>query len=121
MRTGPLRAASEAPEARPDATVPPRVAEAVEVLIKYAGYLQRQEREMAAFRSGGDALPLPDDMCYSKLQGLSREEAELLEAARPTTVHAASRVPGVRPSTHMLLFQVAKRVAATATAGQRGL
>lgn len=95
----------------PAIALPPRVTDAVETAVKYAGYLERQAREIEAFRRG-DALPLPPDITYEGMPALSKEEQELLAAARPATVHAAGRIAGVRPSTLMLLFQAAKRYAA---------
>jgi tRNA uridine 5-carboxymethylaminomethyl modification enzyme len=84
------------------------VAASVEVELKYAGYLARQMKDIAAFRSG-DALPLPPDVQYRGMPQLSGEEQELLAAARPATVHAASRLQGVRPATLMVLFKLAQR------------
>ena len=57
----------------------------------------------------GDALPLPVDEDFHKLLALSKEECELLEAARPATVVAASRIAGIRPTSLMLLFQLARK------------
>ena len=70
------------------------VREHVEVECKYANYLKKQNREIAAFRQG-DAMPLPVDVDYKEsLPMISNEEAEILSANRPASVHAASRIPG---------------------------
>lgn len=99
-----------APAPGSEPPVHPRVAEHVEVAVKYAGYLERQAREVAEFKAGA-GTPIPPDIEYADLPGLSREEQEILTVHRPPTVHAASRIPGVRPSTQLMLFQVAKRAA----------
>jgi tRNA uridine 5-carboxymethylaminomethyl modification enzyme len=92
--------------------IPARVSENIETSIKYRGYLEKQRREIEDFKRG-DALPLPETIDYSQFLSLSTEEKEILLAQRPATVHAASRIPGIRPSTLLQLFQVAKRAAVT--------
>ena len=88
----------------------PSVEENVYVQMRYAGYLRRQQRAIDAFKQG-HAMPLPTDINYREtLPMVSNEEAELLAAARPTTIHAAGRIPGIRPSTLMCLFQFAKNL-----------
>jgi tRNA uridine 5-carboxymethylaminomethyl modification enzyme len=90
--------------------VPASVAANVETTAKYRGYLERQAGEIAVFNAG-DGLPLPpiDYATDRGLPWLSNEERELLAARQPVSVHAAARIPGVRPATLMLLFQLAKR------------
>lgn len=88
----------------------PLVEENVRVECKYAGHLRRQAREMAQFRAG-DALPLPPDLDYLNLPALSAEESSILAKAKPATVHAASRLTGIRSSSLMLLFKHAKSFA----------
>jgi tRNA U34 5-carboxymethylaminomethyl modifying enzyme MnmG/GidA len=102
--------ADDADDAAVTVAVHPRVREHVEVLVKYRGYLEKQAKEMASFRAG-DATPIPPDLDWGSLSGVSREEADLLSAARPVSIHAASRIAGVRPSTLMLLFQLSRRAA----------
>ena len=93
----------------PEAAVHPRVSDNVEVTIKYKGYLDQQAKEVAEWKAGAASVARPPDIVYADLPGLSKEEQEILTAHRPVTVHAASRIPGIRPSTQLLLFQVAKR------------
>jgi tRNA uridine 5-carboxymethylaminomethyl modification enzyme len=93
-----------------DLQLAPRVVDNVETAVKYRGYLERQQREIDDFKRG-DALPLPPHLDYTGMPALSKEEQELLNTSKPATVHAAGRIPGVRPSTQMLLFQLAKRYA----------
>lgn len=51
----------------------------------------------------------PAAMDYGALPGLSAEEREILGRVRPATLHAAARTPGVRPSTLLSLFQIARK------------
>jgi tRNA uridine 5-carboxymethylaminomethyl modification enzyme len=104
----------------PPPVVHPRVAEHVEVAVKYRGYLQRQAREVEEYKGGASGVALPGDMVYAALPGLSKEEQEILEAHRPPTVYAASRIPGIRPSTTLLLYQSVKRLAAAAARSAGG-
>ena len=63
--------------------------------------------EIDAFRrSSEDTALLPAAFRYKGLPGLSAEEQEILQARQPASVHAAGRIPGVRPSTLMLLFGI---------------
>ncbi|NND44175.1 MAG: tRNA uridine-5-carboxymethylaminomethyl(34) synthesis enzyme MnmG [Xanthomonadales bacterium] len=80
-----------------------RVAEQVEVQVKYAGYLQRQAQEIErARRKEGEALPA--DLDFATVRGLSAEVIEKLNEARPGTIGQASRVPGVTPAAISLLL-----------------
>jgi tRNA uridine 5-carboxymethylaminomethyl modification enzyme len=72
-------------------------AEALEIRLRYAGYLEREERMVARVRALEDRL-LPDELWTTPLRGLSREAAEKLRAVRPRTVGQAGRVPGVSPA-----------------------
>jgi hypothetical protein len=54
----------------------------------------------------GQAMRIPSDLDYGSLPMLSAEERAKLEAARPESVHAASRISGLTPSSLMMLYQV---------------
>jgi tRNA uridine 5-carboxymethylaminomethyl modification enzyme len=73
------------------------VAEQLEVEARYAGYLQRQEADVTAFRRD-EALCLDPDLDYSRIRSLSNEAREKLEQARPETLGAAGRIPGMTPA-----------------------
>jgi tRNA uridine 5-carboxymethylaminomethyl modification enzyme len=77
----------------------------------YAPYLARQESELRELRAS-EALPLGDDFPYDAIPGLSREMVERLSAARPATLAAAGRVPGVTPAALATLLVHARRQAA---------
>jgi tRNA uridine 5-carboxymethylaminomethyl modification enzyme len=77
----------------------------------YAPYLARQEAEIRDLRAG-EGLRLDDALDFAAIPGLSREMAERLGAARPATLGAAGRVPGVTPAALAVLLVHARRLAA---------
>jgi tRNA uridine 5-carboxymethylaminomethyl modification enzyme len=77
----------------------------------YAPYLTRQDSELRDLRAG-EALPLGDDFPYEAIPGLSREMVERLGRARPATLAAAGRVPGITPAALAALLVHARRRAA---------
>ncbi|MGH6901774.1 MAG: tRNA uridine-5-carboxymethylaminomethyl(34) synthesis enzyme MnmG, partial [Geminicoccaceae bacterium] len=86
------------------------VAEQLEIEARYASYLPRQEADIAAFRAD-DALMLPRDLDLDAIPGLSREIRARLSEARPPTLGAAARLPGMTPAALMLLYRYARRAA----------
>jgi tRNA uridine 5-carboxymethylaminomethyl modification enzyme len=90
------------------ADVPADVAEQVEIDARYAGYLERQEADIRAFRKD-ESLALPADLDYSAVGSLSHEVRTKLAAARPTTLGAASRISGVTPAALVALLRHVKR------------
>lgn len=86
-------------------------AEQVEIRTKYAGYIARQQDEIARLRAS-EEIALPSKMDYSSISGLSREIQDKLEEIRPTTLGQASRIPGVTPAAiSLLLIHLKKRQA----------
>ena len=77
----------------------------------YAPYLARQDSELRDLRAG-EGLRLGDDFPYAEIPGLSREMVERLSAARPETLAAAGRVPGITPAALAALLVHARRRAA---------
>lgn len=69
----------------------------VQVDIKYAGYLERQ-RELVARARSLESVPLPEDLDYSAVVGLSREVEEKLQRVRPRNLGQAGRISGVTPA-----------------------
>jgi len=92
-------------------SVTPEIAEQVEIDARYAGYLERQERDIASFRRD-EALLLPLDLDYTVVGSLSREIRDKLAAARPATLGAAARISGVTPAALVALLKHVKRRAA---------
>ena len=84
------------------------IAEQLEIDARYAGYLDRQARDIAAFRRD-EALLLPDGLDYAAVGGLSAEIRGKLHAARPATLGAAARISGVTPAALVALLQYVKR------------
>lgn len=78
------------------ADVPEDIAEQVEIDALYAGYLERQQADIVAFRRD-EAIRIPVDFNYGEVGGLSNEGREKLERARPETLGQASRIEGVTP------------------------
>ncbi|MEO5374437.1 MAG: tRNA uridine-5-carboxymethylaminomethyl(34) synthesis enzyme MnmG [Alphaproteobacteria bacterium] len=73
------------------------VAEQMEIEGLYAGYLDRQSADIRAFRRD-ERLILPGSVDYDRIGGLSSEVRAKLKAARPGTLGAAARIPGVTPA-----------------------
>jgi tRNA uridine 5-carboxymethylaminomethyl modification enzyme len=86
----------------------PDIAAAFEIDARYAGYLPRQHADIKAFRSE-EGLDLPESLNFEEIPGLSREIRARLTEARPTTLGAASRLPGMTPSAMALLYRHARR------------
>lgn len=74
----------------------------------YAPYLERQEAELRDLRAS-EAVPLGPDFPFGEVPGLSNEMVERLAAARPETLAAAGRVPGITPAALSALLVHARR------------
>ena len=77
--------------------LPAAVTRQVEIRVKYAGYLQRQEQQIEAFRREESRL-LPPEIDYAHIEGLRVEARQKLNEIRPLSVGQASRISGVSPS-----------------------
>jgi tRNA uridine 5-carboxymethylaminomethyl modification enzyme len=77
--------------------LPPAVTEQVEIQLKYAGYIARQERQVEEFRKA-EARKLPEDIDYSAIPALKAEAREKLSRIRPVSIGQASRISGVSPA-----------------------
>jgi tRNA uridine 5-carboxymethylaminomethyl modification enzyme len=91
-----------------DPRLPRQVQRDLEVRASYAGYIERAEEEIERTRAH-ESLPLPDDLDYSALAGLSHEVRSQLAAVRPATLRQAARVPGVTPAAVAILLVHLKR------------
>ena len=80
---------------RPD--LPLAVTEEVQIQLKYAGYLARQEKQVEVFRKEESRL-LPEDMDYESIAGLRLEAKEKLIQIRPVSIGQAGRISGVSPA-----------------------
>jgi tRNA uridine 5-carboxymethylaminomethyl modification enzyme len=90
------------------AGVAPEIAEQLEIEGRYAGYLDRQDADIAAFRRD-EELALPDDLDYGAIGSLSTEVRTKLAKARPATLGAAGRIPGVTAAALTSLLAHVKR------------
>ena len=73
------------------------VRDEAETIVKYAGYLARQQ-ELVERAARLEDKPLPDDIDYTAVAGLTREVVEKLQRVRPVTLGQAARISGVTPA-----------------------
>ena len=85
-----------------------QVADQVEIQAKYQGYITRQQDEVAR-REHYETMPLPSDLDYHTVRGLSVEVQQKLNQHRPETIGQASRISGVTPAAISLLLVHLKR------------
>ena len=90
-------------------SISPAVAEQVEIDALYAGYIDRQQADILAFRRD-EAVRLPRDLDYARVGGLSNEAREKLERARPETLGQAARIEGVTPGALTAVLAHVKRL-----------
>lgn len=84
------------------------IIEAAEVLIKYDGYIKR-EQQIADKIKRLESIPLGDRFDYSTITSISTEARQKLERIRPATVAQASRIPGVSPADINILLLLCGR------------
>ncbi|SDL57273.1 tRNA uridine 5-carboxymethylaminomethyl modification enzyme [Franzmannia pantelleriensis] len=85
------------------------VAEQVQIQAKYQGYIDRQQQEIDKLKRH-EATPLPADLDFDQVEGLSNEIRQKLSAARPATLAHAGRIAGVTPAAvSILLIHLKKR------------
>ncbi|MBL7544609.1 MAG: tRNA uridine-5-carboxymethylaminomethyl(34) synthesis enzyme MnmG [Bdellovibrionaceae bacterium] len=80
-----------------DVSEDPNVLDAVEIEVKYSGYIQRQNELIQQARSL-ENFKIPADLIYYDVKGLSTEECEKLTRVKPLTLGQAQRISGVNPS-----------------------
>jgi tRNA uridine 5-carboxymethylaminomethyl modification enzyme len=90
------------------AEVAPAIVEQLEVEGRYAGYIERQEADIRAFRRD-ETLHLPRDLDYDTVGSLSSEIRAKLRTAQPETLGAAARVSGVTPAALVALLRFVRR------------
>jgi tRNA uridine 5-carboxymethylaminomethyl modification enzyme len=81
---------------------PPELWETLEIDLKYAGYIARQEAAVTKLRAG-ERRTIPMDIAYDQIPGLRKEARQKLAAVRPTTLSQAARIPGVTQADLALL------------------
>jgi tRNA uridine 5-carboxymethylaminomethyl modification enzyme len=101
-----------------EAAVDQQVTEQVEIAVKYAGYIDRQQEEIERLHRS-EAVNIPVGFDYVSVKGLSHEVTHKLTQAQPSTIGQASRVPGITPAAiSLLLINLKKRGAGKALSGQ---
>ena len=88
--------------------IDPAVREQVEISAKYKGYIVRQQEEVDRSRDQLD-IPLPIDLDYKEVHGLSVEAQQKLNLHKPENLGQASRISGITPATISLLLVFIKR------------
>lgn len=96
------------------ADIAPDISEQLMIDSLYAGYLGRQNADIEAYRKD-EGLKLPEDLDYSSVGSLSNEVRQKLITAKPETLGAAARIPGVTPAAVVALLRHVKRRAETKT------
>jgi len=86
-----------------------QVADEVETRIKYAGYIDRQERQVARLKRMED-VRIPQQIDYDAIHGLTAEAREKLNRVRPVSLGQASRISGVTPAAIMAIQVHLKRL-----------
>jgi len=86
------------------AATPADIAEQIEIDARYAGYIQRQEVDIKAFRRD-ESLLIPDELDYNVIGCLSNEMRLKLSKFRPETLGAAGRIPGATPAAIVALLR----------------
>jgi tRNA uridine 5-carboxymethylaminomethyl modification enzyme len=83
--------------------VPEEIAEQLEIQVRFAGYLEKQESHVARMEKQENKR-LPAGLDYRQVRGLSREAQEKLSQVQPLTLGQAARVPGVTPADVSVLW-----------------
>jgi tRNA uridine 5-carboxymethylaminomethyl modification enzyme len=86
----------------------PRLVLEVETRIKYAGYIDRQERQVEKMKRM-EGVRLPEDLDYQKIHGLTTEVREKLGKIRPVSLGQTARIAGVPPAAIMAIQVYLKR------------
>jgi tRNA uridine 5-carboxymethylaminomethyl modification enzyme len=87
----------------------PEVIEQVDIQAKYHGYIERQKDDVARMAQQ-ESMPIPADLDYAALNGLSIEVRQRLAQHRPQTVGQAGRIQGVTPAAIAVLLVHLKRL-----------
>lgn len=90
-------------------TASPSVAEAIEIEVKYEGYIKRQNEETGRFKRI-EGLRIPQSIIFDEVSGLSTEIREKLKKTRPESIGQASRISGVTPAAISMLMVHLKKI-----------
>ncbi|MHA1544094.1 MAG: tRNA uridine-5-carboxymethylaminomethyl(34) synthesis enzyme MnmG, partial [Alphaproteobacteria bacterium] len=90
------------------AGITPRITEQLEIDAHYSGYMERQRQDIEAFRKD-EGLIIPVNLDFSTIPGLSNEQVERFNRARPENLGAAARIAGTTPAALSALLSYVKR------------
>ena len=96
------------------------VVQQVEIAIKYAGYVERQETEVAKVKTLEDKM-IPPGFDFATVPSLRLEARQKLAQIRPVTIGQATRISGVSPADISILLVWLKRSASIATAAAQAV
>jgi tRNA uridine 5-carboxymethylaminomethyl modification enzyme len=99
------------------AALTPEIVEQLEVDAQYAGYLDRQDADIVAFRRD-EGRALPAGLDYGAVVGLSNEVRQKLERIRPATLGQAARIEGMTPAALTLILAHVKGAQKTRSVGE---
>ncbi len=88
--------------------IEPAIREQIEIDSMYAGYMDRHEADIEAYRKD-ENLVLPKDLDFASVGSLSNEIRQKLEHVKPTTLGEAARIPGVTPAAVIALLRYVKK------------
>jgi len=88
--------------------LPEDIARQVELHLKYAGYIERQKKEIKKLEQI-ENISIPPTLTYTKIEGLRNEAKEVLDQIKPITLGQASRLAGVNPADISILMVALKR------------
>ncbi|MBO94261.1 MAG: tRNA uridine-5-carboxymethylaminomethyl(34) synthesis enzyme MnmG [Opitutales bacterium] len=93
---------------QPKEDIAPEVAEQVEITVKYAGYIERQESDVQLFKKM-EGRSIPEWLDYDEIPGLRIEARQKLKTIEPATIGSASRISGINPTDISLVMVWIKR------------
>lgn len=89
-------------------SIEPSIVEQIEIDAAYSGYMDRQDSDVHSFKKD-ESLLLPPNLDYSKIGSLSNEIRQKLDSARPATLGAASRIPGITPASLVAILRYVRK------------
>ena len=118
LRRPGLNLSDLAPLLPQEAQLTPEVREQVEVTLRYEGYLEKERRQVEAFRRAEDTL-LPQGFDYMTLSGLRIEARQKLTAHQPRSLGEASRISGVSPGDIAVLMVFLEKLRRETSPGEK--
>ncbi|HUT85139.1 MAG TPA: tRNA uridine-5-carboxymethylaminomethyl(34) synthesis enzyme MnmG, partial [Thermodesulfobacteriota bacterium] len=89
--------------------IPPAIAQEIEIQVKYQGYIERQEEQIARFKKM-ERVKIPLSLDFSSIPSLSTEVKEKLSKIQPVSLGQASRISGITPAALSILLVYLKKL-----------